>query len=132
MFGHFGDTEANVRNFFDKARTAAPCVLFFDELDAIARSRGSIGGAGDHDRVVNQLFTEMDGINPAEQIFFIGATNRPDIIDPAIKRPGRLDQIIFIDLPDFPARVSILKAVLRKSPVDPSCDFEFLAENTHG
>merc|ERR1719229_1265464 len=74
----------------------------------------------------------MDGINPSKEIFFIGATNRPDIIDPAIKRPGRLDTMIFIDLPDFPARVSILKAVLRKSPVDPACAFEYIAEKTHG
>merc|ERR1711997_436230 len=130
----FGESEANVRDIFDKARNASPCILFFDELDAIARARGGshgdAGGAGD--RVMNQLLTEMDGINPAKQIFFIGATNRPDIIDPAIKRPGRLDQMIFIDLPDFPSRVSILKATLRKRPVDPSCDFEYLAEQSHG
>merc|ERR1719249_29650 len=127
----FGESEANVRDVFDKARNASPCIVFFDELDAIARARGGdAGGAGD--RVMNQLLTEMDGINPAKQVFFIGATNRPDIIDPAIKRPGRLDQMIFIDLPDFPARVSIMKATLRKSPVDPSVDFEFLAEQTHG
>merc|ERR1712073_198146 len=130
----FGESEANVRDVFDKARGAAPCVLFFDELDSIARSRGGshgdAGGAGD--RVMNQLLTEMDGINPAKQIFFVGATNRPDIIDPALKRPGRLDTMVFIDLPDFAARVSILKASLRKSPVDPQVDFEFLAEKTHG
>jgi transitional endoplasmic reticulum ATPase len=130
----FGESEANVRDVFDKARNASPCILFFDELDAIARARGGshgdAGGAGD--RVMNQLLTEMDGINPAKQIFFIGATNRPDIIDPAIKRPGRLDQMIFIDLPDFPSRVSILKATLRKSPIDPTVDFEWLAEQTHG
>merc|ERR1712242_74691 len=130
----FGESEANVRDVFDKARNASPCIVFFDELDAIARARGGssgdAGGAGD--RVMNQLLTEMDGINPAKQVFFIGATNRPDIIDPAIKRPGRLDQMIFIDLPDFPARVSIMKATLRKSPVDPSVDFEYLAEQTHG
>lgn len=107
---------------------------FFDELDSIARARGGshgdAGGAGD--RVMNQLLTEMDGITPQKQIFFIGATNRPDILDPAIKRPGRLDQLIFIDLPDFPGRVGIIKAALRKSPVDPSADFEWLAEQTHG
>ena len=78
----FGESEANVRDVFDKARNASPCILFFDELDAIARARGGshgdAGGAGD--RVMNQLLTEMDGINPAKQIFFIGATNRPDII----------------------------------------------------
>merc|ERR1719297_133919 len=130
----FGESEANVRDVFDKARNASPCILFFDELDAIARARGGssgdAGGAGD--RVMNQLLTEMDGINPAKQIFFIGATNRPDIIDPAIKRPGRLDTMVFIDLPDFAARVSVFKASLRKSPVDPSVDFEYLAEQTHG
>jgi len=130
----FGESESNVRDVFNKARNASPCILFFDELDSIARARGGshgdAGGAGD--RVMNQLLTEMDGITPAKQIFFIGATNRPDILDPAIKRPGRLDQLIFIDLPDFPGRVGILKAALRKSPVDPNVDFEWLAEQTHG
>jgi len=130
----FGESEANVRGVFDKARSASPCVLFFDELDAIARARGGGGGdaGGAGDRVMNQLLTEMDGINPAKQIFFIGATNRPDIIDPALKRPGRLDTMIFIDLPDFAARVSILKASLRKSPMDPQVDYEYIAEQTHG
>merc|ERR1719197_1263812 len=130
----FGESEANVRDVFDKARGASPCVLFFDELDSIARSRGGGGGdaGGAGDRVMNQMLTEMDGINPATEIFFIGATNRPDIIDPAIRRPGRLDSMIFIDLPDFPARGSILKATLRKSPVDPAVDFEYIAEKTHG
>jgi len=130
----FGESEANVRDVFDKARNASPCILFFDELDSIARARGGGGGdaGGAGDRVMNQLLTEMDGINPTKQIFFVGATNRPDIIDPAIKRPGRLDQLIFIDLPDFPGRVSIIKATLRKSPIDPAVDFEWLAEQTHG
>merc|ERR1712186_150043 len=130
----FGESEANVRDVFDKARSAAPCVLFFDELDSIAKSRGGTSGdaGGASDRVINQLLTEMDGINPAKQIFFIGATNQPDIIDPALKRPGRLDTMIFIDLPDFAARVSILKASLRKSPVDPQVDYEYIAEQTHG
>jgi len=130
----FGESEANVRDVFDKARSAAPCVLFFDELDSIARSRGGssgdAGGAGD--RVMNQLLTEMDGINATKQIFVVGATNRPDIIDPAIKRPGRLDQVIFVDLPDFPARISIFQACLRKSPLDPDVDIPHLAEQTNG
>jgi len=130
----FGESEANVRDVFDKARGAAPCVLFFDELDSIARSRGGssgdAGGAGD--RVMNQLLTEMDGINAAKQIFVVGATNRPDIIDPAIKRPGRLDQVIFVDLPDFPARISIFTACLRKSPLDPDVDLAHMAEQTNG
>merc|ERR1712151_263103 len=130
----FGESESNVRDVFDKARQAAPCVLFFDELDSIARSRGGssgdAGGAGD--RVMNQLLTEMDGINAAKQIFVVGATNRPDIIDPAIKRPGRLDQVIFVDLPDFPARVSIFEACLRKSPLDSDVNVSHLGEHTNG
>merc|ERR550539_1238505 len=130
----FGESEANVPDVFDKARGAAPCVLFFDELDSIARSRGGSSGdaGGSGDRVMNQLLTEMDGINAAKQIFVVGATNRPDIIDPAIKRPGRLDQVIFVDLPDFPARISIFTACLRKSPLDPDVDLAHLAEQTNG
>jgi len=130
----FGESEANVREVFDKARMASPCILFFDELDAIAKARGGsmgdAGGAGD--RVMNQLLTEMDGINPQKQVFFIGATNRPDIIDPALKRPGRLDQTIFIDLPDFASRVAVFKSCMRKSPVDPDVDLEWFAERTEG
>ena len=130
----FGESEANVREVFDKARTAAPCCLFFDELDSIAKARGgSIGDAGGAgDRVMNQLLTEMDGVTAQKLVFFIGATNRPDIIDPALMRPGRLDSLIYIGLPDFDARISILKACLRKSPVDPEVDYEYLADRTEG
>ncbi|NXB10970.1 TERA ATPase, partial [Cnemophilus loriae] len=115
----FGESEANVREIFDKARQAAPCVLFFDELDSIAKARGgNIGdGGGAADRVINQILTEMDGMSTKKNVFIIGATNRPDIIDPAILRPGRLDQLIYIPLPDEKSRVAILKANLRKSPV---------------
>jgi len=130
----FGESEANVREVFDKARGAAPCVLFFDELDSvgIARggSQGDAGGAGD--RVLNQLLTEMDGVGSKKNLFFIGATNRPDILDEALIRPGRLDQLIYIPLPDKPSRVSVLKAVLRKSPVAPNINFEFLGDLTDG
>ena len=80
----FGESEANVRDIFDKARSAAPCVLFFDELDSIAKSIGDAGGASD--RVINQILTEMDGMGSKKNVFIIGATNRPDIIDPAILR----------------------------------------------
>merc|ERR1711959_382125 len=115
----FGESEANVRNVFEKARSAAPCVLFFDELDSIAQSRGSsVGDAGGaSDRVMNQLLTEMDGMGAKKSVFIIGATNRPDIIDTALMRPGRLDQLIYIPMPDLAARESILNAILRKSPV---------------
>ena len=130
----FGESEANVRDVFDKARAAAPCVMFFDELDSIAKARGSssgdAGGAGD--RVLNQILTEMDGMNSKKNVFIIGATNRPDQIDSALLRPGRLDQLIYIPLPDEASRLSILKATLKKSPLAPDVDLNFLAQKTHG
>eukprot|EP00744_Colponema_vietnamica_P001024 GILI01001753.1.p1 GENE.GILI01001753.1~~GILI01001753.1.p1 ORF type:complete len:434 (-),score=159.81 GILI01001753.1:94-1233(-) len=131
---YFGESEANVREVFDKARAAAPCVLFFDELDSIAKSRGGAGGdgGGASDRVINQILTEMDGMNVKKNVFVIGATNRPDVLDPAIMRPGRLDQLIYIPLPDKASRVSILKAAMRKSPLAEDIDLDALAAATHG
>ena len=119
----FGESEANIREVFDKARQASPCVLFFDELDSIAKSRGGSAGdaGGAADRVINQILTEMDGMGAKKNVFIIGATNRPDIIDGAIMRPGRLDQLIYIPLPDEESRISILKANLRKSPIAKVC-----------
>jgi len=130
----FGESEANVREVFDKARQSAPCVLFFDELDSIAKARGGGGGdaGGAGDRVINQILTEMDGVGSKKQVYIVGATNRPDILDPAITRPGRLDQLIYIPLPDEPSRVAIINAVLRKSPVDPSVDRNYIAKLTNG
>uniref|UniRef100_A0A6U4WZ82 Cell division cycle protein 48 n=1 Tax=Hemiselmis andersenii TaxID=464988 RepID=A0A6U4WZ82_HEMAN len=128
----FGESESNVREIFDKARQSAPCVLFFDELDSIARARGSSGGdaGGAGDRVMNQMLTEMDGVGEKKNVFIIGATNRPDIIDPALMRPGRLDQLVYIPLPDHASRLDILKSCLRKSPVAKDVDIEELAKAT--
>ncbi|XP_059640318.1 cell division control protein 48 homolog A-like [Cornus florida] len=130
----FGESEANVREIFDKARQSAPCVLFFDELDSIANQRGNSGGdgGGAADRVLNQLLTEMDGMNAKKTVFIIGATNRPDIIDSALLRPGRLDQLIYIPLPDEASRLQIFKACLRKSPISKDVDLSALARYTHG
>ncbi|VAH87627.1 unnamed protein product [Triticum turgidum subsp. durum] len=130
----FGESEANVREIFDKARGSAPCVLFFDELDSIATQRGSSSGdaGGAADRVLNQLLTEMDGMNAKKTVFIIGATNRPDIIDPALLRPGRLDQLIYIPLPDVESRHQIFKACLRKSPLAKDIDLSALAKYTQG
>ncbi|XP_047084260.1 cell division control protein 48 homolog D-like [Lolium rigidum] len=130
----FGESEANVREIFDKARQSAPCVLFFDELDSIAMQRGgSVGDAGGAaDRVLNQLLTEMDGMNAKKTVFIIGATNRPDIIDSALLRPGRLDQLIYIPLPDEASRHQIFKACLRNSPVAKDVDLGALARFTTG
>mmetsp|Transcript_8868 Transcript_8868/g.13792 ORF Transcript_8868/g.13792 Transcript_8868/m.13792 type:complete len:897 (+) Transcript_8868:75-2765(+) len=128
----FGGSEANVRELFDKARSASPCILFFDEMDSIARARGSGAGGSSEtsDRVINQILSEIDGMGSGKTLFIIGATNRPDILDPGIMRPGRLDQLIYIPLPDHAARVGIFKANLRKSPIDKGISYEQLADVT--
>jgi len=131
----FGESEANVREVFDKARSAAPCVLFFDELDSIGTARGGGGGGdggGAGDRVMNQLLTEIDGVGVKKNVFFVGATNRPELLDDALLRPGRLDQLIYIPLPDRPARQGILESTLKKSPIAPNVSLAFIAELTDG
>lgn len=130
----YGESELNIRDIFDKARAAAPTVVFLDELDSIAKSRGvSQGDAGGaSDRVVNQLLTEMDGMNAKKNVFVIGATNRPDQIDSALLRPGRLDQLIYVPLPDEKARLSILQAQLRNTPLEPGLDLTEIAKATSG
>ena len=114
-----GESERAVRSLFARARAAAPCVLFFDELDSLAprRSGGSEGGGDAAVRVVNQLLTEMDGMESRKQTFVIAATNRPDMIDPAMLRPGRLDKLLYVPLPDKSAREDILKTLIRKIPI---------------
>lgn len=128
----YGESESNIRDIFDKARASAPTVVFLDELDSIAKARGNSAGDNGSDRVVNQLLTEMDGMNAKKNVFVIGATNRPDQIDPAILRPGRLDQLIYVPLPDEPARLSILKAQLRKTPLEPGLDLNAIAKAAQG
>ncbi|EKX72669.1 cell division cycle protein 48, putative [Theileria equi strain WA] len=131
----FGESEANVRELFDKARASAPCILFFDEIDSIAKTRGSGGtGTGSEaaDRVINQILTEIDGINVQKPIFIIAATNRPDIIDPAIMRPGRLGKLVYIPLPDLKSRESIFKATLKNSPLSPDVNIKKMAETMEG
>jgi len=130
----FGESESNIRDIFDKARAAAPCVVFLDELDSIAKSRGgSLGDAGGaSDRVVNQLLTEMDGMTSKKNVFVIGATNRPEQLDNALCRPGRLDTLVYVPLPDEASRIGILKAQLRKTPVADDVNIEYIAKNTHG
>lgn len=105
---------------------------FFDELDSIAQQRGGGGGdaGGAGDRVMNQLLTEMDGVGAKKNVFVIGATNRPDIIDAALMRPGRLDQLIYIPMPDYESRLSILRSVLRKTPISKLVDLQYLAAQT--
>merc|ERR1719198_1132842 len=130
----FGESESNVRQLFDKARGAAPCILFFDEIDSIAKPRGSggAGGSDSGDRIVNQILTEIDGVGAKKSVFVIAATNRPDMLDSAIMRPGRLDQLVYLPLPDYDSRVSIFKAATRKSPLAEDISIDELAERTDG
>ena len=127
-----GESERAVRETFRKARQAAPCVIFFDEIDAIAPARGSSGDARVTERVISQLLTEMDGLEELRDVVVIAATNRPDIIDPALLRPGRLDRLIHVPLPDKRARLEILKIHTRRKPLGDDVDLDRLAEITEG
>ncbi len=127
----FGESEKAIREIFKKARMAAPCVVFFDEIDSIAPSRGSRFDSGATDRIVNQLLAEMDGIAPLKNVVVIAATNRPDILDPALLRPGRFDRLVYVPPPDESARFEILKVHVRKLKLADEIkqnDFAYLKE----
>jgi len=130
----FGESESNVRELFDKARGAAPCILFFDEIDSIAKPRGGggAGGSDSGDRIVNQMLTEIDGVGSKGSVFIIAATNRPDMLDSAVMRPGRLDQLVYLPLPDHDSRLAIFKAATRKSPLEADVSLGDYAERTEG
>ncbi|KAI5151754.1 transitional endoplasmic reticulum ATPase [Enteropsectra breve] len=128
-----GESEKNVRELFDKARGSAPCVLFFDEIDSIGSARSSNSkSSGVIEGVLNQMLVEMDGMNQKKNVFIIGATNRPGNLDTALLRPGRLDQLVYIPLPDLESRMAILKTRLDKTPLDPTVNLSTLAEETSG
>jgi len=128
-----GESERAIREIFRKARMAAPAVVFIDEIDAIAPARGlEYGDAAVTQRVVAQLLTEMDGIQKLEDVVVIGATNRPDILDPALLRPGRFDRLIYVPPPDARARLEILKVHTRKMPLAKDVDLEDIARRTEG
>jgi len=125
---------SRVRDLFEKGKDNAPCIIFVDELDAVGRQRGAgLGGGHDErEQTLNQLLVEMDGFEPNEGIILMAATNRPDILDPALLRPGRFDRQVIVDRPDRKAREAILKIHVRKKPVDDSVDMEVLARRTPG
>jgi len=128
-----GESEKGVREIFRKARQAAPCIIFFDEIDAIAPKRG--GDFGDShvtERLISQLLTELDGLEILTNVVVIGATNRPDIVDPALLRPGRFDRLLYVPPPDRDSRVQILKIHIKKKPLDETIDIEKLADQTDG
>jgi len=132
-----GESERGIREIFKRARQSAPCVIFFDEIDSIAPIRGAGGETAVTERVVSQLLTELDGMENMHGVVVLAATNRADMIDPALLRPGRFDKIIQIPLPDKESRKSILKINCEDIPIaDPNgpdkIDYEKLAENTDG
>jgi len=128
-----GESEKAVRKIFRKARQAAPCVVFFDEIDAIAPARGyRYGDSGVTDRIVNQLLTEMDGLVLLKGVVILAATNRPDILDPALLRPGRFDRILYVPAPDEKARYEIFKVHTRHMPLSEDVDLHELARITEG
>jgi transitional endoplasmic reticulum ATPase len=124
-----GESEKAVRETFRKARQAAPCVVFLDEIDAIAPVRGTATDSGVTERVISQLLTEMDGLEQLHNVVVIAATNRPDIIDPALMRPGRFDRLVFIGPPDLEARKEILRIHTKGRPLDVGVDLDKLATN---
>jgi transitional endoplasmic reticulum ATPase len=128
-----GESEKGVREVFRKARQAAPCIIFFDELDAIAPVRGAdFGDSHVTERVISQLLTELDGLEILTNVVVIGATNRPDIIDPALLRPGRFDRLLYVSPPDYESRIQIIKIHTKKKPLAEDFKIEEMAANTDG
>jgi len=123
-----GESEKAVRETFRKARQAAPCVIFLDEIDAIAPLRGTSSDSGVTERVISQILTEMDGLEALHNVVVIAATNRPDIMDPALLRPGRFDRMVYVPPPDLQARKSILRIHTKDKPLDGDVDLDELAK----
>jgi cell division protease FtsH len=125
---------SRVRDLFKKAKENAPCLVFVDEIDAVGRSRGTgIGGGNDErEQTLNQLLTEMDGFEGNTGIIVIAATNRPDILDPALMRPGRFDRQVSVDVPDVKGRIAILNVHARNKKLDDEVDLTQIALRTPG
>ncbi|MDD5190767.1 MAG: ATP-dependent zinc metalloprotease FtsH [Dehalococcoidales bacterium] len=125
---------SRVRDLFDTAKRHAPCIIFIDEIDAVGRQRGAgLGGSHDErEQTLNQILTEMDGFDTNVNIIILAATNRPDILDPALLRPGRFDRRVVLDLPDNNGRIAILKVHIKNKPINPAVSLERLARQTAG
>jgi cell division protease FtsH len=125
---------SRVRDLFEQGKANAPCIVFVDEIDAVGRHRGAgIGGGHDErEQTLNQLLVEMDGFESNDGVILIAATNRPDVLDPALLRPGRFDRRVVVDLPDIRGREGVLKVHVRKVPLDPDVDLQRVAQGTPG
>jgi len=125
---------SRVRDLFDNAKKHAPCIIFIDEIDAVGRHRGAgLGGSHDErEQTLNQILTEMDGFDTNTNIIILAATNRPDILDPALLRPGRFDRRVVLDLPDVVGRAAIIRVHIKNKPISPAVNIETLAKETAG
>src|SRR5437660_3111119 len=129
-----GGGASRVRDLFEQGKAHAPCIIFIDEIDAVGRHRGAgLGGGHDErEQTLNQLLVEMDGFESNDGVILLAATNRPDILDPALLRPGRFDRQIVVDMPDVKGREQILRVHTRKIPLSPGVDLERIARGTPG
>ena len=125
---------SRVRDLFEEAKKNAPCIIFIDEIDAIGKSRDSHYGGGNDEReqTLNQLLAEMDGFDTSKGLLILAATNRPEVLDPALLRPGRFDRRVIVDRPDLKGRIEILKVHARNVHLDETVDFENIALATSG
>merc|ERR1712005_26424 len=125
---------SRVRDMFEQGKKNAPCIIFIDEIDAVGRHRGAgLGGGNDErEQTLNQLLVEMDGFEANEGVILIAATNRPDVLDPALLRPGRFDRQVVVTNPDIMGRVKILKVHMRKTPLASDVDARTIARGTPG
>jgi transitional endoplasmic reticulum ATPase len=127
-----GESERAVRELFRRAAEAAPAMVFLDEVDALAPRRGQSSDSGVADRVVAALLTELDGVEPMRDVVVLGATNRPELIDPALLRPGRLERLVYVPPPDAAARTEILRAASTNTPLASDVDLSELATSLDG
>jgi len=127
-----GESEKGVRKIFERARQVAPCIIFFDEIDSLAPRRGFDSGTKVTERVLNQLLAEMDGLEELKNVTVIGATNRPDMLDTALLRPGRFDRILLVPGPTKEGRLEILKIHTKKMPLAKDVNLDNVAEKTDG
>jgi transitional endoplasmic reticulum ATPase len=127
-----GESEKHVRDIFKKAKQVSPAIIFFDEFDSISKSRGVSCGNDASEKVVNQLLTELDGVEDLENVMVIAATNRPDLIDPALLRPGRIDSIVRLNIPDKQTRIKIFEVHTKKMPLAKSVNLSYYVDRTEG
>ena len=125
---------ARVRDMFEQAKKSSPCIIFIDEIDAVGRSRGAGTGGGNDEReqTLNQLLVELDGFEPSSGVIVVAATNRADVLDKALLRPGRFDRQIMVGLPDIKGREEILHVHMRKIPIDNDVKADIIARGTPG